>query len=391
MPSSSPLSLTRRGLLGGATSLALAGSAGCLRQIGFERKSAWRDPPLASDRPDGVYIPAITEGMKMYGQTTTGRYGVALMYSYPHRFWTLAGSNTQKTPVESNDDIHLMAVLWDTQTNQPLPLDSGVTITIQRDGELITQEVAYPMISQQMGLHYGSNYSLRGEGNYTADITIGGMSLRRTGSFANAFESVKTATIPFTFRTDEMYDISIGQPTDGGTSGAIDPVSMNDLPTGQAFPVSSIANHHAGTLIVDDAHLEVFVITDANTDTDADTDTDTDADIERGPESKADSPYLVVSARTPYNNIILPMMQLEATISQHDEVITAKRLTRTLDPTLGYHYGISIPALTHLSNPMSDEFTLEITTIIPPQIARHDGYETAFMNMDPVSLTFQIR
>ena len=375
MPSS--LSATRRGLLASTASLALASSAGCLQQIGFERKSAWRDPPLVSDRPDGVYIPAITEGMNMYGRTTAGRYGVALMYSYPHRFWTLAGQKKQKTPVEPDDDIHLMASLWDTKTKQPLPIDSGVTISIRRDSELITQEVAYPMISQQMGLHYGSNYSLDGEGEYTADVTIGGMSLRRTGSFTDAFGSVKTATFPFTFQTDEIYDISIGQPKNGGTSGAIDPVSMNGVPTGRTSLIDTIPDHHIGTRVADDAHFDVFIMTDT--------------DINRQSNNNPDTPYLAVSARTPYNNIILPMMQIDATISQHDESIATKTLTRTLDPTLGYHYGTSIPDFIHQSNTMSNEFTLEITTAIPPQIARHDGYETAFMNMNPVSLTFQMR
>lgn len=225
------------------------------------------------------------------------------------------------------------------------------------------------MISQQMGLHYGSNYSLNGEGEYTAQISIGGMSFYRSGSFADAFESATTAIIPFTFTIDKLYDISIEEPKDGGTPGAIDPVSMSGVPIGQAPSIDAFPGHHAGTVVTDDAHLEVFVMTQERSERDTET------------------PYLIVSARTPYNNIILPMMQLETTISQNEASITTKTLTRTLDPDLGYHYGASIPNLTQLS----DELMLEIKTTIPPQIARHDGYETAFMNMDPVSLPLQIK
>jgi hypothetical protein len=94
-----------------------------------------------NDRPDAVYVPAVTEGMGMYGRTTAGRYGVALTYSYPHRFWTLAGRERTKTVVESDDDVHLMTSLWDTETGRVLPFDSGVTIEIRNESGVVTQEV----------------------------------------------------------------------------------------------------------------------------------------------------------------------------------------------------------------------------------------------------------
>jgi hypothetical protein len=104
-------SVTRRAFLGSLAACGVVGTAGCLGSLGFTRQSAWRDPPLVNDRPDAVYVPAVTEGMGMYGRTTAGRYGVALTYSYPHRFWTLSGQERVKTVVESDDDVHLMASL----------------------------------------------------------------------------------------------------------------------------------------------------------------------------------------------------------------------------------------------------------------------------------------
>ena len=47
------------------------------------------------------------------------------------------------------------------------------------------------------------------------------------------------------------------------------------------------------------------------------------------------------------------------------------RLERTLDPRLGYHYGTTVAGVES-----SDR--LRLATETPPQVARHEGYETAF-------------
>jgi hypothetical protein len=54
-------------------------------------------------------------------------------------------------------------------------------------------------------------------------------------------------------------------------------------------------------------------------------------------------------------------------------------LTRTLDPDLGFHYGAPVALES------GDEVTLSVST--PPQVARHEGYERAFLEMPDVTLT----
>lgn len=354
-----PRHTTRRAFLGSAATGALLGTAGCLGALGFQRQSAWRDPPLVDDRPDAVYVPAVTEGMKMYGRTTAGRYGVALLYSYPHRFWTVSGSELSKNVVEADHDLHLMVSLWDTETGRVLPLDSGVTIEIRRDGDLVTEELAYPMLSQQMGLHYGSNYALEGEGSYEARIHVGGVSLRRTGGFADAFESARTATVPFEFNSSDVTEISFERPENAGERGAIDPMEMDGVPVGRAPAVESLPGRRLGSGR-SDAVFEAFV-------------------VDGGEERFGADPYLYVSARTPYNRFVLPMMGLAATLTRDGETVVDGRFRRTLDPEIGYHYGASVPGVRP-----GDRLT--VTPTIPPQIARHDGYETAFFGMDAVSI-----
>ena len=242
---------------------ALAATAGCLG--GFERQSAWRAPPLVEDRPAAVYLPAITEGMKLYGKTTAGPYGVALTYSYPHRFWTAAGSELQRTVVEADDSIHLMASLWDAETGTVLPLDAGVSIEILRDGDLVSEEVAYPMLSQQMGMHYGSNYVLDGEGDYEARVHVGGTSLSRTGSFAGGFGAAETATFEFAFETDDLYDVELTRLGDeAGSRGAVPAMEMMGVPTGKAPAVDALPGRHLGRRTSADALFDAFVVDDGS-------------------------------------------------------------------------------------------------------------------------------
>ena len=357
-----PPSTTRRAFLGSVAAGSVAGTAGCLSTLGFSRQSAWRDPPLVADRPDAVYVPAVTEGMGTYGRTTAGRYGVALTYSYPHRFWTLSGRETTKTVVEADDDVHLMASLWDTETERVLPLDSGVTIEIRNGAGVVTQEVAYPMLSQTMGLHYGSNYVLDGEGAYEARVQVGGVSLRRSGAYAGAFESPATATLEFEFDTDELHAVSIARPENAGERGAVAPMEMDGVPVGRAPDVDGLPGQHVGTESTGDAVFEVFLAEPAETD-----------------ERFGADPYLYVSARTPHTGITLPMMGLEATVRREGEVAWESTLRSGLDPDLGYHYGASVPDVRE-----GDEVT--VATTVPPQVARHDGYETAFLGMEDVSV-----
>ena len=358
-------STTRRAFLGSVAAGGLLGTAGCLQTLGFQRQSAWRDPPLAEDRPDAVYVPAVTEGMGMYGRATAGRYGVALTYSYPHRFWTLTGAKKSKAVVEADDDVHLMASLWDTETGTALPIDSGLAIEIRNEDGLVSQEIAYPMLSQQMGMHYGDNYSLDGEGEYEARIRIGGVSLRRTGDFAGAFESAETATIPFAFDRDQLSEIELTEPENAGERGAVPPMEMGDVPVGRAPDVDSLPGRHLGRGSVGDVVFEAFAVGGGELDGRFDAD-----------------PYLYVSARTRHNGIVLPMMGVEATATRDSETVAEARLTSTLDPDLGYHYGA---AGVDFAVRTGDELTLSVTT--PPQIARHDGYETAFTEMGDVTMT----
>lgn len=162
--------LTAAGGLAGSVAL-----AGCTSL--FETRSA-RVPPPVENPPSAIFIPTHSEGMKMAGKQTVGDLDVALMFTYPERFWTVTGSQTELSKIENGDTLHLMAVVWATGTNVLLP-DTGLSLSIV-GGQ---QEVIYPMLSQRMSFHYGGNFTLDGEGTYTVRVSVGGMSTKRTGTF----------------------------------------------------------------------------------------------------------------------------------------------------------------------------------------------------------------
>jgi hypothetical protein len=339
--------MKRREVLAGAGSAAVASIAGC----------GGVSELFARPTPEGVYVPDHVEGMEMVGKVSLDDLRVAVTYSYPHRFWTVEPDGdtyvTNLTPVENDDTIHLMAVPWDADTGMILP-NTGLSVDIEKSGDLVSQEVIYPMLSQRMGFHYGANFPLDGDGVYDLTVSVGGLSIPRYGAFEGRFGAGGEATIAFEFSSKSLSELPYRQIDDRRfQAGAVDPMSMDALPTGYApesLPGATLGRGTSG----DAAFLGSVVTADRF-----------------GPD-----PYLALSAHTPYNGLVIPGMGLSASVDGADPV----GLDAAIDPALGFHYGRSIPEL-------APERTVELTVDVPPQVARHVGYETAFLEMPPCTLT----
>jgi hypothetical protein len=350
--------MRRREFVLGAGAAGATALAGC---SGLVETRSLSSPPVLSNRPDAVYFPTHVEGMEMSGTGESGEYKFALMYSYPHRFWTVTGSQVEKTEIADGDDVHLMASVWDPETGTVLP-DTGLDVEIERDGELVSQEVIYPMLSQPMGFHYGANFGLDGDGSYDVTVSVGGMNTRRTGAFRGRFGDPANATIGFDYSETARNEISFEETPDrAGERAAREPREMG-MPNSVLPPAEELPGEVRGTAETGDA---VLVVTTLDT-------------PPAGVDAPEDATYLAVSARTPYNRMVLPAMTVEATLT--DDGTFNGELVRTLDPDLGYHYGAAVDGVAS-----GDELELRIPT--PPQVARHEGYETAFVGMDPTGLT----
>lgn len=338
--------MNRRDLLAGGGTATLAVLAGCTDASEL----------FARPTPEGVYVPDHVEGMEMVGVASLGDIRVGVTYSYPHRFWTVDRNgdayDTNLTPVEDDDTVHLMAVPWDAETGIVVP-NTGLSVEIERSGALVSQEVIYPMVSQRMGFHYGANFPLDGDGAYDVTVSVGGLSIQRYGGFEGRLGTGAEATLQFEFSADTLSEIPY-QPLEDRRfqSGAVDPMGMDAIPTGDA--PDSLPGAIVGRGTSGGAAFLGHVVTDDRF----------------GPD-----PYLAVVAHTPYNGLIIPGMGLSASVDGADPV----GLDAAIDPALGFHYGRSIPNLT-------PERTVEITVDVPPQVARHVGYETAFLEMPPFTL-----
>jgi hypothetical protein len=74
------------------------------------------------------------------------------------------------------------------------------------------------------------------------------------------------------------------------------------------------------------------------------------------------------------------MMSLSASLERDGSTIFDGSLPAAIDPERNYHYGATVDGIES-----GDELT--ITVDAPPQAARHEGYETAFLDMDAMDLT----
>jgi hypothetical protein len=351
------------------TGLGLAGvtaSAGCLSGL-FETRSALA-PPLVENRPSAVYYPTHKEGMRTVGTKSVKGYTVALMYSYPHRFWLMNGDRRNKVELQSNDSVHLMGSVWDTETKTVLPVGNP-PVKITADSEHVRSKPLWSMLSQNMGYHFGDNIELPGNGTYSVELQFGPVNSRLTDGFHKKLDESASATFEFDFNRKELNEIMFKRlPEKKGKTSALEPMQMKHVPIQQLSRPERLSGRHLDTVTSGDG---VFVVMTVD-------------QPPKGIKTKANGSYLAVSARTPYNRYPLPSMSLSAMLKRNGTTVFDKPtpLVATLDPDLGYHYGATFPR-----HRLKSGDTLRVTVGVPPQVARHEGYETAFIDMSPMELT----
>lgn len=396
--------MNRRGFLRGTAIAGGVATAGCLERLGFEEQSAWANPPIVEDRPDAVYLPAGSEEMGIYGTASSGDYAMEVSYTIPHRFW-IPGEGGSMVDVETDDSLHLMLTVWDRKTDTVLPVD--MSFEILHDGDPIdgVGNSPWPMLSQRMGFHYGDNVSLPEEGAYTVRARVGPVSAARTGAFEGRLDSTATLAVDFEYAESDVHEIEVEEIADDrrGDRGALplmDHGDHNDRgghddhdnettasddhtdhddhsgdtdddvgppPTSQGPPIEELPGDVLGTERSGDANISAIV-------TDDDRMTADDDRMTSG------SSYLAVCPRTPYNDIILPFTSVSVSIERDGSILDETPLGETLDDEFGHHYGSVLEDLDS-----GDDVTVSIDS--PPQVSRHDGYETAFFDFGSVSFS----
>lgn len=336
------------------------------------------DLPRVENPPDAVYVPSHQNAMRPLSSIESGDYAVTPMITYPHKFWLLAGDEREVVNPDSGG-VHLMITVWDPQTETVLPVDKGAQVEITKDGELVDQRAPWPMISQRMGFHFGDNVELTEDGTYSVELDLNPLAdVRKTGGFEGRFEDGATAGFEFEFTQEVRRELVNGveyfDESRWGERGALDPMGMGGMSDGDGNdetggdgsgmggmtmpfsalpPASEYPGADLGTPSSGDATFVVRYLVETRL-------------------SGGEEGYLLVSPRTPYNRVPLPDMALSTTGALEGELV------QTLDDEVGYHYG--------MPGTLAPGDELELVIESPPQVARHRGYETAFLEMPPIEV-----
>ncbi|MCU4752936.1 iron transporter [Halobacteria archaeon AArc-curdl1] len=395
--------VSRRGLLCGWVGAGALALAGCLEDdttdavegngdegeetIGEDGMPAF---PEIENPPDVVYRPTHREEMVMLEPVEAGPYLFGPMLTYPHPFWLTQGRDVQRVDPSASDDVHLMVTAWDRETGLVVPLDSSPVFELFYEDASIEEERPWLMISQQMGFHFGDNVALGEDGTYRVEGRVSPPGVRRTGAFTGRFEDTVSFSFEFEFG-DELRnlvtEIDYFPEEEWGESGALEPMDHggnghddheshddhNDsghdpdeddhhehddhhaIPYSALPPADELPGTHQASLESGDAVFEVTLLESGSRFVDD------------------DSWYLAVSPRSPYNRCVLPLMALEAVVDGETH-----QLIETMDDELHHHYGIALEG-----DP--DGASLDLEVVTPPQVTRHQGYETAFLEMPSMS------
>jgi hypothetical protein len=185
----------------------------------------------------------------------------------------------------------------------------------------------------------------------------------RTGALAERFATSRSVTIEFTFDTSETYNLEIRRLGEkAGQRGTVELMDMKSIPSPRVPRKRELPGRVVGEASSDGATICVTLVEGESR------------------FSVDDKRTLLVSPRTPYNRIMLPRMALATTVRRERETVLERSLRATLDSEIGCYYRAPVETL-------QSEDTVVIETVTPPQLARHDGYETAFLDMSPVRLT----
>jgi hypothetical protein len=382
------------------------------------------------DPPEAVYVPTHREAMRTLDPIETGDVAVAPMLSYPHPFWIVAGGegeeSVERVAPEEGRGVHMMFTVWDRETETVLPVDDGAQIRVFRDGEEVGSPLSpWTMISQEMGFHFGDNVSLPDDGTYAVEVEFPPLSTRRTGALEDRLSDGVTAEFEFVY-DDEFREAVVGgveylDEELWGERGALEPMNHAGHAHGEEDDEGhdshgdddehgdhdggdgEHSHHDHGDADHGDEHdhyeipysqlpaLEEYpgtVLADADGNA-----LDEDGDLPRSGDAAfvatflddethladGDDQYLLVSPRTPYNRVPLADMAITATIERDGETVAAPSLEQTLDGEYGLHYGAAV-------EDVRSGDTVAIDVESPPQVARHQGYETAFLEMPSIEL-----
>jgi hypothetical protein len=94
--------------------------------------------PRVEDPPEAVYVPSHRNAMEHQSSIEVGDYSVTPMFTYPHKFWLVTGTDREVVDPGASG-VHVMLTVRDAETGTVLPVDKGATMRVLRDGAVVDQ------------------------------------------------------------------------------------------------------------------------------------------------------------------------------------------------------------------------------------------------------------
>ena len=172
--------------------------AGCLIAVGgaSAAASSTSSPSAhaaASSLPSPVPIQTLAvttwQGMEILAQAST-----------PLPFLVFDGTTEKVIEPTKQDSMHLMVMLSDQHTGQPIPYASVWATIRTASGKIVYDERQWPMIARYMGPHYGNDVALPGAGRYSLTLLVSPPVGARQMEYANVWLAPHRVTLTFNWK-----------------------------------------------------------------------------------------------------------------------------------------------------------------------------------------------
>ncbi len=155
------------------------------------------------------------QGLEIQAQTRT-----------PVRFIQFDGNKEQMVEPPKQASFHLMIMLADRRTGEPMPYSSSVWATITNSaGKVVYDSQQFAMISAYMGPHYGDNVPHLASGRYKLRVLISPPDVARTVEYRSVWLKPHDVTMYFRWNAKTGSAESVGGNRSAGSSDSMSNMS----------------------------------------------------------------------------------------------------------------------------------------------------------------------
>jgi uncharacterized protein involved in high-affinity Fe2+ transport len=301
------------------------------------------------------------QGMEIQAQTRT-----------PVRFILFNGAKEQVVDPPEHASFHLMVMLSDARTGEPMPYSGSVWATITNSkGKSPYSSQQWPMISAYMGPHYGDNVPHLASGRYKLTVLIGPPTSARASEYRDVWLKPHDVTMLFRWNAKTASATVIGRSGTASPAGSMsDMTGMSSMAVHTNVPVNGVRSTPSRLIATAywqgmrvqtrSAAPTPFYISDAS-------------GIKTVEPAAGSSFYMMVMLNDQHTGEAVTYAPVAATIKNAaDKVVYHGRMEPTISAFKGPYYGNNVKL------PGVGRYTLTLR-IDPPHQARHLEYQHVWL------------